>query len=205
MCAKTKCQSSPECVCQYSHCLQLNPIFFHFYPRAFISVPDINCPASILPHRHPAGTPQTDDWNEANQKPVTAFQHGALQGNRENRDIGWCWAIVLSCHPTMLAMKRLAICSTRSGSEGIYITFISANQIGQSRGDITKNRKQGYQCPKIGHVNVSAKKKKEIPKKVIFNLVSDTPCFSHGFLMSLQCARVACGTTGRALSGVAGH
>ena len=50
----------------------------------------------------------------------------------------------------MLTLKRLATCSTRGGSQQMYITFASVMQIIQNppqllRGDIT--RKHGYQWP----------------------------------------------------------
>ena len=68
--------------------------------------------------------------------------------------------------PTMLSVKRLAMCSTRGGFQGMYITFtsINANKAEPTlalnpRGDITRNPKQGTNGPKIGHVNVSDKKK----------------------------------------------
>ena len=53
----------------------------------------------------------------------------------------------------MLTIKRSAMCSTRGGSQGTYITFASAMRIRQPtlalkpRGDITRNPKQGYQWP----------------------------------------------------------
>ena len=53
--------------------------------------------------------------------------------------------------PTMLTVKRLAICITRDGSQGIvhYICLCNANKAEptlalKSRGDITRNPKQGY-------------------------------------------------------------
>ena len=53
----------------------------------------------------------------------------------------------------MLTVKRSAMCSTRGGSQGMYIMFASAMQIRQptlalkTRGDITRNPKQEYQWP----------------------------------------------------------
>ena len=49
--------------------------------------------------------------------------------------------------------QEVGKCSTRGGSQGMYITFTSAMQIRQPtlalkpRGDVTRNPKQGYQCP----------------------------------------------------------
>ena len=62
--------------------------------------------------------------------------------------------------PAMLSAKRSAMCSTRGGSEGMYITFASAMWISKieptlalkPRGDVTRNSKQGTSGPKIGHM-----------------------------------------------------
>ena len=35
------------------------------------------------------------------------------------------WAIMLNCCPTMLTIERLAMCSTRGGSQGTHNTFTS--------------------------------------------------------------------------------
>ena len=63
----------------------------------------------------------------------------------------------MGCHfklpPTMLTIKRLAMCSTRRESQGSYIMFVSAMQIRQPtlalkiRGDRTRNPKQGPKTP----------------------------------------------------------
>ena len=69
----------------------------------------------------------------------------------------WCWAVVLSHCPTTLTIKRLAKCSIRGGSKGMYIkpTFASAMPIREPtlasnlRGDVTRNPKRGHQWPQI--------------------------------------------------------
>ena len=49
--------------------------------------------------------------------------------------------------------QEVGKCSTRGGSQGMYITFTSAMRIRQPtlalkpRGDVTRNPKQGYQWP----------------------------------------------------------
>ena len=71
----------------------------------------------------------------------------------------WCHTVILFgkiwtqlMPPTILSFKWLAMCSSRSGPQGMYITFASAMQTRQNplwlcrpRGDITRIRKQGYQ------------------------------------------------------------
>ena len=57
--------------------------------------------------------------------------------------------------PTMLSVKRSATCSTRGGSQEMYIHYIrlcNANKAEPTlalkpRGDVTRNPKQGYQWP----------------------------------------------------------
>ena len=77
-----------------------------------------------------------------------------------------CWAVILHHHPTMLTVERLAMCSTRGGSEEMYIRsiFASAMQIRKiplwiynlkDTSPEIQNRGSG---PKIGLVNVSAHK-----------------------------------------------
>ena len=75
-------------------------------------------------------------------------------------------------------------CSTRSGSQGMYIMFASAMQIRQPsltlkpRGDVTRNPKQGYQWPQ-NRTHVSAK---NFLKKVHGNLSALKPenCSAEG-------------------------
>ena len=51
--------------------------------------------------------------------------------------------------------QEVSMCSTRGGSQGMYITFASAKKVNKAeptlalnpRGDITRNQKQGYQWP----------------------------------------------------------
>ena len=49
----------------------------------------------------------------------------------ECADRWWRWAIVLYHRPTMLTFKRLALCSTRGVSQGVYIIFPPAIWIKQ--------------------------------------------------------------------------
>ena len=66
---------------------------------------------------------------------------------------------------TMPAVKRLAVCTTRCGSQEINITFTSTMQIRLNpslafetqRRRRQKSKTGGASGPKIGHVNVSAK------------------------------------------------
>ena len=56
------------------------------------------------------------------------------------------------------------MCSTRGGLGNVhYCCLCNANKAEPTlalnpRGDITRNPKQGYQWPQIGHVNVTDKK-----------------------------------------------
>ena len=82
----------------------------------------------------------------------------------------------------MLTVKRSATCSTRGGSQGTYITFASAMRIRQpalalkTRGDITRNPKQGYQWPQnrtcvcVRQKYFKKKKKKKKKKKIILRI-----------------------------------
>ena len=54
----------------------------------------------------------------------------------------------------MAICQEVSVCSTRGGSQGMYITFASAKANKaeptlalKPKGDITRNPKQGYQCP----------------------------------------------------------
>ena len=78
----------------------------------------------------------------------------------------WQVVVILGhCCPTMLTINKLAMYSTRSGSQGMYITFTSTTWIRQNplwfwdtEEKSPKNQNRGTSAPKIGHVNVSAKK-----------------------------------------------
>ena len=75
------------------------------------------------------------------------------------------WAVILNCCPTVLTVKRLAMCSTRGESLGTYITFASKMWIRQNPLWLWKPeeispeiQKRGTSGPKIRHVNVSGQK-----------------------------------------------
>ena len=75
-------------------------------------------------------------------------------------------------HPAMLSVKRSATCSTRGGSQEMYITFASAMRIRQNplwlwnpEETSPEIQNRGTSGPKIGHVNVSDKKTLKKKKK----------------------------------------
>ena len=65
----------------------------------------------------------------------------------------------------MLSVKRSAMCSTRGGSQEMYITFAYTMRIRQNHSGFETQRRHHQKsktgvpvAPKIGHVNVSDKK-----------------------------------------------
>ena len=68
-------------------------------------------------------------------------------------------------------------CSTRGGSQGMYITFASAMRIRQPtlalkpRGDVTRNPKQGYQWPQKRTCVRQKLKKKKISGCIAYSFI----------------------------------
>ena len=105
----------------------------------------------------------------------------------------------------MLSVKRSATCSTRGGSQEMYITFASAMRIRQNplwlwnpEETSPEIQNRGTSGPKIGHVNVSDKKTLKKKKKRVEGILTETFLLT---LRKLQLLRAVADSAGGGVQG----